>query len=159
MGKAALIHDRTLGNWYLEFREERKFKVHTIKKDALPPFLLDNVDIKDKIKKFARENLATLSIKFTSEYIHETILPTMIKDRHDVDRKVKDNNEVDKTNDTYNELLKSMLRSYRLRSISPATIYRWLLLLGFNYKTRRKGYYVDGHERPVTIKYRTAFIA
>ena len=149
MGKAALINERTLRNWYLQFREDRKFKVNIIKKEALPPFLLDNLDIKDKIKKYARENLGILSIEFMSEYLHDIILPAMIKDRHGVE----------KTDDTYNELLKSMLHLYRLRSISPATIYRWLLLLGFNYKTRRKGYYVDGHERPATIQYRKAFIA
>ena len=67
MGKAALVNERTLRNWYIQFREERKFKVHTIKKDALPPFILDNLGIKDKIKKYARENLATMSIEFMSE--------------------------------------------------------------------------------------------
>ena len=50
MGKVVLINERTLRNWYIQFREERKFKVHTIKKEALPPFLLNNLDIKDKIK-------------------------------------------------------------------------------------------------------------
>ena len=79
MGKAALINERTLRNWYIQFREERKFKVHTIKKDALTPFLLDNLDIKDKIKKYARDNLATISIKYMSEYIHESRLLAMIK--------------------------------------------------------------------------------
>ena len=67
MGKAALINERTLRSWCIQFREEQKFKVHTIKKDTLPPFLLDNLNIKDKIKKYTRENLATMSIEFMSD--------------------------------------------------------------------------------------------
>jgi hypothetical protein len=29
----------------------------------------------------------------------------------------------------------------------------WMLQLGFRYKTWRKGYYVDGHERKATVQY------
>ena len=31
-------------------------------------------------------------------------------------------------------------------------------LLGFKYEPRKKGYYVDGHERPATITYRNKFV-
>jgi hypothetical protein len=37
-------------------------------------------------------------------------------------------------------------------------VYRWLIKLGFGYETRRKGYYVDGHEKPDTIQYRKQFV-
>ena len=30
--------------------------------------------------------------------------------------------------------------------------------LGFKYETRRKGYYVDGHEKPSTVEYRSKFV-
>jgi hypothetical protein len=30
--------------------------------------------------------------------------------------------------------------------------------LGFKYEQRKKGYYVDGHEKPATIEYRKAFV-
>ncbi len=29
---------------------------------------------------------------------------------------------------------------------------------GFKYETRRKGYYVDGHEKPSTIEYHSKFV-
>ena len=32
-----------------------------------------------------------------------------------------------------------------------------MLKLGFRYETRRKGYYVDGHERKATVQYRWDF--
>ena len=57
----------------------------------LSSFLLDNLNIKVKIKMYARENSTTMSIELISEHIHETILPTMVKGRHDVI----------KTSDTY----------------------------------------------------------
>ncbi len=50
------------------------------------------------------------------------------------------------------------LREYRLTNINPLTVYRWLIKLGFRYETRRKGYYVDGHEKPSTIEYRKQFV-
>jgi hypothetical protein len=31
-------------------------------------------------------------------------------------------------------------------------------LLGFKYEPRKKGYYVDGHEKPATIEYRNSFV-
>jgi len=37
------------------------------------------------------------------------------------------------------------------------TIYRWMKALGFRYEMRRKGYYVDGHEKPSTVAYRWSF--
>jgi hypothetical protein len=41
--------------------------------------------------------------------------------------------------------------------ISISTVSRWLNVLGLKYELRRKGYYVDGHEKPVTIEYRKVF--
>jgi hypothetical protein len=31
-------------------------------------------------------------------------------------------------------------------------------LLGFKYEPRKKGYYVDDHEKPATIEYRNSFV-
>jgi len=46
-----------------------------------------------------------------------------------------------------------MLQEYGHKTICPLTIYHWLKKLGFVYELRKKGYYVDGHERPLMVKY------
>ena len=56
------------------------------------------------------------------------------------------------------ETVKIMFCTYSFVTICPSTIYRWLVVLGFKYQTRRKGYYVDGHERPATVTYRKIFV-
>ena len=57
----------------------------------------------------------------------------------------------------YNRELKKLLKRYHLSSISLVTIYHWMIHLGFKYEPRKKGYYVDSHEKPATIAYRWAF--
>lgn len=34
----------------------------------------------------------------------------------------------------------------------------WMDILGFKYEPRRKTYYVDGHEKPETVRYRSEFV-
>jgi hypothetical protein len=50
-----------------------------------------------------------------------------------------------------------VLKQYGLTCVSPATVYRWMIRLGFLYQPTCKGYYVDGHKRPATIQYRWDF--
>jgi hypothetical protein len=57
----------------------------------------------------------------------------------------------------YIEKAKEILKEYGLTCIDPSTVYRWLQKLGFRYEPRRKGYYVDGHEKPATIEYQKQF--
>jgi hypothetical protein len=57
----------------------------------------------------------------------------------------------------YEVEVENIVREYRLTYINPSPVYRWLIKLGFRNETRRKGYYVDGHEKPSTIEYRKQF--
>mmetsp|Transcript_10558 Transcript_10558/g.15234 ORF Transcript_10558/g.15234 Transcript_10558/m.15234 type:complete len:110 (-) Transcript_10558:118-447(-) len=38
------------------------------------------------------------------------------------------------------------------------TVCNWMNNLGFKYCQRRKGYYVDIHEKPATVEYRRKFV-
>jgi ferredoxin-like protein FixX len=42
-------------------------------------------------------------------------------------------------------------KRYGLTYVCPSTVYKWMKGLGFQYETRKKGYYVDGHENPSTV--------
>ncbi|KAI2508963.1 hypothetical protein MHU86_5458 [Fragilaria crotonensis] len=51
----------------------------------------------------------------------------------------------------------NLFQEYGLSCLCRKTTYQWMLKLGFRYETRRKGYYVDGHERKATVQYRWDF--
>jgi len=51
-----------------------------------------------------------------------------------------------------------MLQEYGLKTMCPLTICHWLKKLGFVYEPRKKGYYVDRHEKPLTDEYQNNFI-
>ena len=55
--------------------------------------------------------------------------------------------------------MKQILIIHGLTCISPpSTVYCSLMTwLGFRYAPRKKGYYVDGHEKPATIQYQWYF--
>ncbi len=78
----------------------------------LPQFLDKNKDICSSIQQYARENLNKLSIKFMSEYLHDVILPKMIKEEYGLEP----------MDETYEEKTMELLKKYNLTCISPATI-------------------------------------
>jgi hypothetical protein len=57
----------------------------------------------------------------------------------------------------YGRKQRELLAEYGLTKVSITTVYRWMVCLGFKYEIRRKGYYVDGHEKPATIEYHRQF--
>jgi len=86
------------------------------------------------------------------EYLHNTVIPEMVK---------KEMNERNCNNlpGLDESICKQIiLQRYGLTKLCSGTVYRWLRLLGFNYEAQRKGYYVDGHEKPDTVTYRKDFV-
>jgi hypothetical protein len=53
--------------------------------------------------------------------------------------------------------VQQVLKPYRLTSLSISTVSQWLQALGFKYEIRKKGYYINGHEKPSTLAYRKVF--
>jgi len=49
-------------------------------KHNLAPFLDENKNVCEWIQQYARQNLLELSIKLMSEYIHDIIIPSMVKE-------------------------------------------------------------------------------
>ena len=48
---------------------------------------------------------------------------------------------------------------YHLKTLNVKTIQNWMNRLGFKYEPRRKSYYVDSHETPENVEYRSKFIS
>jgi hypothetical protein len=65
-----------------------------------------------------------LSIEFLSEYLHDVILPKMVKESY----ALKPNSE------GYEQSLLELLKKYNLTCISPSMITRWMEKLAFKYE-------------------------
>lgn len=65
---------------------------------------------------------------------------------------------INKEDENYKQRRKAVLAKYGFTKLSPATIYHYIIRLGFKYKAQQKGYYIDGYKRPATIEYRDKFI-
>ena len=65
--------------------------------------------------------------------------------------------ETDLCENTDNKTIHSFLNAHGLESMSLTTTWRWMCLLGFCYDTRKKSFYVDGHERHDVVATRSAF--
>jgi hypothetical protein len=152
MGMTLTSRPQTVMEWYRLFRRNRKFIQPLQKKDNLPPFLQQNPDIVQALQQYGHENLGQLSIEFMTEYVHGVVLPSMVakEKKLPVDEKQQE--------EGYQTEMCKVIKKYGLTKVCPATVYKWMKCLGYKYETRRKGYYVDGHEKPSTVEYRSKFV-
>ena len=161
-GLTFATHAHIISKWYRNFRKHRKFQLRVNSKD-LSPFLHANPDICMNIQRYGKkENLDTLSIEMLSEYIHDKDLPALVHSTFNEPVEEEEEQSVsvvlDLDSEEYKSKLKQILITHGLTCISPSTVYRWMTHLGFRYAPRRKGYYVDGHEKPpATIQCRWDF--
>jgi hypothetical protein len=149
MGIVTSRNARVVRNWYQKFRVKRKFQLRASVKHDLPPFLERNKEICISLKTYIREHLAELSSEMVCEYLHNTVLPMLVKEDIGLERE----------SDGYVDAVRTVLGKYGLTKICPSTCYNWLRQLGFTYCTQKKGYFVDGHEKPATVAYRANFIS
>ena len=90
-------------------------------KHDLPPFLERNKELCIKIKEYVCEHLAELSSEMLCEYLHNTVLPMLMKEE----------NGVEKYSEGYVDQVKILLGKYGLNKICPSMCYNWLHQLGF----------------------------
>ncbi len=103
--------------------EKRKFPVYLPEKPVLPQFLDESKDICSSIQQYAQENLNKLSIEFMSEYLHDAIIPKMIKEEYRLEpTEWREDHQA--------------VKKFNLTCISPATIARWLEKLRFKYQQK-----------------------
>ncbi len=72
------------------------------------------------------------------------------------DREKRENKD-GKQQEEYNNQLGLILQKYGLMCASPATVYCWMVHLGFRYQPTQKECFVDGHKQTATIRYRWDF--
>ena len=110
-----------------------------------PPLFDQNPDLKDDFLQYAKENLERLSTATILEYVHNVLIPKLVKQEQE---------ETECETSTKEEVLKQ----YRLTKVCLNTVNNWMTELGFKYSVRKKTYYVDGHEKVDTVLYRKEYI-
>jgi DNA-binding transcriptional regulator YhcF (GntR family) len=140
----------TIRIWHHDFRASSEcFRNPNVYKrngkPPLPPMLERNPDFTRSVIRYAKTNLNELSAELLFNYLHTIALPALLLQRRE------------ELGDATLEIT-DLLRENRLTKLTLETVYRWLDRLGFKYEARKKGYYVDNHEKPETVAYRRHFI-
>jgi hypothetical protein len=124
--------------WYHSFRSTRRFASPIKQKHNLPPFLELNLAVCSALKTYACANLNMLSIEMMVEYLHNRVIPEMVK---------KEMNERNCNNlaGLDESICKQIiLQCYGLTKLCPGTVYRWLRLLGLTMRHSTKDFMFMG---------------
>ena len=141
---------KTLLRWYRVFKLEHCFPNPFFTRNSrkgLPPIFCNNPEFKDDFVQYGRANIDVLSTEMMHQFCHNVALPALLEERK------KELKEEDRENFT----LEHLLRENGLQILSVPTIHRWMKIVGFEYKPRKKSYYVDNHERPDIVLHRLLF--
>ena len=147
-------------------------------KRPLPRLLEIYPDAKDQIISFGVKNLATLTIEGIHDFIVSIVIPRLasvwqedqkaatISANHtsgrpatstSVDGYIETPVDSIRQEEGNQELTSAFLKAHGLESMSFTTAWRWMRLLNFKYDTRKKSFYVDGHEREDVVENRKEF--
>jgi len=107
--------------------------------------LLGNPDACSKLKEWVRKNLDGLTTDKMHDYVHNTMIPALIRDTSDCNE-----------DEVQSRSTKEYLEYYGIKTIAPSSIYCWMKALGMKYNATKSNDYVDGHEREreESVRYR-----
>ena len=94
-----------------------------------------------------KEHLDELSGEYFLSYLQDTALPALLQER-----------KVELGDDGDEFTMKDLLAENGLSELCTSTVYNYMHRLGYTYANRKKGYYVDSHEKPETKAYRKEFV-
>ena len=173
--EAAGTNERTVAGWNILLRANReRFPIPNPKilhkqKHPLPELL---EYFQDEITlpwlSFCTENLADLTVEFARHELVSNLIPKVaatIETAVNEDGNVPDqpssegHEQVEENNSNVRQrtIRDCLLQGSHEVRISISTTWRWLRRLGFTYDSRKKSFFVDGHERPNVVCRRNEF--
>ncbi len=139
----------TIMVWFRQFKNNNESFPNICMRRTLiekyPPMLDNNPDMRQKLIDYARENLSTLSTELLYSYTKDTLLPELLEKRK------QETGNIDMTID-------DVLHENGLPTLCLSTMNNWMNRLHLSFHSRRKTYYVDGHEDPETVAYRKCYL-
>jgi hypothetical protein len=156
VGFKQATHYKTVATWNITFRRADNFPHPNPRvqcgKVPLPRLFEEFPEAKDIFVAFAVKNLTTLTLESLHEFTITKLMPELFgiwKKEQSKSSKWQDDSEF--------LTMELFLESLGLSTIALTTVWRWMHDLGFSYDTRKKSFYVDGHERSDVVAYRNSF--
>jgi hypothetical protein len=150
MGIEAATHKQAVAGWNILLRSNNELfplpnpRIHK-EKNPLPELL---EYFQDEIMypwvEYCIQNLADLTVELARNELVTKIIPNASAG-------------IDNENANEKQIQESLLEDYLECPISISTTWRWLRRLGFSYDTRKKSFFVDGHERQDVVSRRNEF--
>ncbi|KAI2506135.1 hypothetical protein MHU86_8270 [Fragilaria crotonensis] len=162
MGIEAATSKLTVAGWNILLRANREHfplpdpKIHKQKKPL--PDLLEyfREEITLPWIDYCIGSLADLTVESARNELITKIIPNYCSQVNDDDTEENATNENGESSTTIKDCC-PLLQTYLDSPISLTTTWRWLRRLGFHYDSRKKSFFVDGHERPNVVFHRNEF--
>ena len=140
---------RVVLNWFRQYRDDDCLTIGPppSTKGKLPPILNANPDLLNSLLYFCRQNINQLSVELVHDFLLSKAIPELAEN-------IKKEQNLTETQYSTTQ----QMSDFGHCSLCIKTVQKWMNKIGFKYEPRRKTYYVDMHEAPVNVEYRTKFI-
>ena len=151
---SSIVCARTIQRGHYEYRRNNESFVNiTERREAIPrlPSIFDNnPDLHSSMIKYRKNNIENLSVELVCNWFHDEGIPTLIEERK------KELEDVGESSDHIDK--NTILEEHNLTKLCMNTVLGWMTSFGFKYSTKRKSYYVDGHENTENVEHRKKYI-
>eukprot|EP00978_Attheya_sp_CCMP212_P032127 scaffold123909_cov56-Attheya_sp.AAC.1 len=139
----------TICEFNQQFRQYKLFEIKSSTKSVTHVQLLAVFpEAHNMLMSWAKNNLQTLNSETAREYLLEKVIPKCCE---------RCNNELRAMGVQHMDEA-DFMKFVGLKTLCASTAWRWIRLLGFTYRERRKCYYTDGHEKAENVRARINFI-
>ena len=145
---SVITNVKTLLSWFRTYRDYDSFPnlfKKRSRKSNTPYFLAENPDATAKIINYCKENVDVMTMESVHTFIHNILLPNTVQQI-----------QIERNDFEYD--IEALMSEFHINKLTVMTVWSWLRHLGFSYQQRKKSYYVDNHELPVNVTYRSEFI-
>jgi hypothetical protein len=159
--EAAGTNERTVARWNILLRGNREhFPLPNLKIQRQIKSLPDLLEyFQEEVTlpwiEYCIENLADLTVELAHNELFTMILPNALAQQNQSFEDGVDHEEGSRTDGGQKN--DCLLQIYTDFPISQTTTWRWLRHVGFSYDSRKKSFFVDGHERPNVVFHRNEF--
>ena len=105
----------------------------------MPPLLHSNLDLRDNLLKFCKDNINHLSLEVIHDYLLSDTLSNLAK-------------TIEKEQNIGTYICEQLMTDNGLKTLSLTTVQRWMKKLGFKFEPKKKTYYIDNHDSPENVE-------
>ena len=133
--------------WFCSYCNDDAFTNHFPNSNCqkLPSLLSSNPDLVKDLNDYYKQNISYLGVELVYQYLNTTLIPKLVE-------KIKK----ERNDPSYSKA--QLFDKFNFRKLTDTTTFRWMHLLGYQFKPRKKSYYVDNCKDSNNISYHNKFI-